>query len=232
MLFKKDQTHSKKAPAKTTQSFLRIAEIRDDTIIMDDGTLRAVIAVSSTNFDLKNQDEQNAIIFGYQRFVNSLQFHIQILMQSRKMDIGEYTESLKQLLDKQANELLRVQTAEYIEFINRLVESANVMSKNFYCIVPDDQSINVASTGFLSRLLAPKSQSLNQRLTNFAKYRVLLDQRVISVMSTLSSIGVRVVRLNSPQIIELLYNSYNFAAAPQIDATQLSDITITDETQE
>ena len=78
-----------------TQTFLKLDEIREDTIIMQDGTLRAVLVVSSTNFDLKSQEEQNALIYAYQRFLNSLEFHVQILMQSRKMNIAEYTEKLK-----------------------------------------------------------------------------------------------------------------------------------------
>ena len=92
---KLEMQNKKKAAGKTTQGFLRISEIKNDTVVVDDGTLRAVLAVSSTNFDLKSQDEQNSIIFGYQRFLNSLDFPIQILMQSRKMEIGGYLEKLK-----------------------------------------------------------------------------------------------------------------------------------------
>src|SRR5579864_5466208 len=94
-----------KSIGKTTQSFLRVAEIKSDTVVLDDGTLRAIFAVSSTNFDLKSQDEQNSIIFNFQRFLNSLDFSIQILMQSRKMQINDYLEKLKRLAEKQTNEL-------------------------------------------------------------------------------------------------------------------------------
>ena len=135
------ETKTKKSLGSPTQQFLKLAEIRDDLIVMNDGTLRAVLAVSSTNFDLKSEEEQNALIYSYQRFVNSLEFHIQILVQSRKMDIAEYMSKLKVMAEKQTNELLRMQTQEYIEFIDRLVESANVMNKNFYVIVPYDSSI-------------------------------------------------------------------------------------------
>ncbi len=224
-------TKTKKTIGSPTQSFLRVAEIRDDTIIMDDGTLRAVLTVSSTNFDLKSEEEQNALIYSYQRFLNSLEFHIQIVLQSRKMDINEYTEKLKGLMERQTNELLRMQTTEYIEFINRLVESANVMSKNFYVIVPYESSLNsTVSVGFFSRILGTgKVQQLEAKSKAFADYRKALSERVGSVAANLGSAGLRVVRLNTDQLIELVYNSYNFGAGPTIDASQLPKVTITEE---
>src|SRR5579864_449545 len=104
---KMEMQNKKKAVGKTTQSFLRISEIKNDTVVVDDGTLRDILSVSSTNFDLKSQDEQNSIIYNFQRFLNSLDFPIQILMQSRKMEISGYLEKLKNLAEKQTNELLR-----------------------------------------------------------------------------------------------------------------------------
>lgn len=213
--------------AKPTQAFLRISEIKDDTLIMDDGTLRAILAVSSTNFDLKNESEQNALIYSYQRFLNSLDFPIQILMQSRRMEVGEYLAKLKDYAVKQTNELLRMQTTEYINFIAQLVENANITNKNFYVIVPWSGSIFPATGGgFLSKFLGGGGQAKNlqAKLENFAKYKNLLNERVTSVSSNLSSAGLRVMRLKSEEIVELLYNSYNFDAAPLIDASKLQDI--------
>lgn len=228
MASKKPSSH--KPAGKPTQSFLRVAEIKHDTMVLEDGTLRAVLAVSSTNFDLKSEDEQNALIYNYQRFINSLEHSIQILMQSRKMDIADYTENLKHIMEKQTNELLRVQTSEYIDFINRLVESANVMNKNFYCIVPYHESVAPSAGGLFGRLFkGGKVGAISERETNFEKYKVLLDDRATSVSSNLSSIGLRVVRLGTDQIIELLYDSYNFSSGPGIDASQLQNITITED---
>src|ERR1051326_398222 len=136
---------------KTTQSFLRLSEIKNDTVVLDDGTLRAILSVSSTNFDLKSQDEQNSIIFNFQRFLNSVDFSIQILMQSRKMEIGGYLDKLKRIAEKQTNELLRVQTYEYIDFIKRLIENASIMNKNFYIIVPLGENVIPKASGFLDR---------------------------------------------------------------------------------
>ncbi len=218
-----------------TQNFLKFSEIRDDCIIMQDGTLRAVIAVSSTNFDLKSEEEQNALIYSYQRFLNSLEFHIQILLQSRKMDVGEYREKLKGMMERQTNELLRMQTGEYIDFIDRLVESANVMNKNFYVIVPYEMSVTATTPGggLFSKIFGTgKTQQISAKQQAFTDYKKQLDERVGSVAANLGSAGLRVVRLNTDQLIELVYNSYNFGAGPAIDASQLPNVTITEQPQE
>jgi hypothetical protein len=225
MAFGKEKQN--KPQVKSTQSFLRMAEIKNDAIIMQDGTLRAVLAVSSTNFELKNQDEQNALIFNYQRFLNSLEFPVQILMQSRRMEINDYIEKLKRLKEKQTNELLRIQTGEYIEFIQRLVEAANIMNKSFYVIVPYSQSVNTTGSSWFANLFGGnRAQNLSQRLSYFEKYKSALDERVGTVVNNLNTIGLRVVRLNTDQIIELLYNSYNFESGPQLNARSLNDIAV------
>jgi hypothetical protein len=229
MATKLDMQNKKKAPGKATQSFLRISEIKNDTLVMDDGTLRSIVAVSSTNFDLKSQDEQNSIIFNYQRFLNSLDFPIQILMQSRKMEISGYLEKLKHLAEKQTNELLRVQTGEYVEFISRLIENASIMNKNFYVIVPLGTSIFPAASGFFSKLLGGgKSKEISQKIENFEKEKEKLDNRVSAIMSNLSGIGIRAQRLRTEEIIQLYYNSYNFDAGPIIDPSQLKEIKISE----
>ncbi len=226
------KTNKHNKVANPTQKFLRTKEIKQDTMIMDDGTLRAILAVSSTNFDLKSQSEQDALIFAYQRFLNSLDFTVQILMQSRKMDIASYTEKLKDLMEKQSNELLRMQTAEYIEFVNRLVETGNIMNKSFYCIISYNESIGSDSPGFFSSLFSSaKAKAIAQREANFEHHKAMLEERVTSVMSNLNGMGLRAVKLNTEQIIELVYNSYNFESAPQIDASQLDNVTLTEETK-
>ena len=218
----KNQPHG-----KTTQSFLHLSEIKSDTVVLDNGSLRAILAVSSTNFDLKSQDEQNAIIFNFQRFLNSLEFSIQILMQSRKMEIGGYLEKLKSIAEKQTNELLRVQTLEYIEFINRLIENASIMNKNFYVIVPLDDSIFPTPAGFFSRVFGGgKAKEVKQRIENFEKQKEKLENRVTAIVSNLSSIGLRAERLKTEQIIQLYYNSYNFETGPAIDPSKFEEMRI------
>ncbi len=219
--------------APATQSFLKLREVRDDCIIMKDGTLRAVVAVSSTNFDLKNEDEQNALIFNFQRFLNSLEHSVQILMQSRKMNIAEYTEKLRHIMERQTNELLRVQTAEYIEFISRLVENANVMNKSFYVVIPLSQIILPATPGVFAKFLGnTQAKQDTEELQNFEKYKHSLDQRVTSVSSGLASMGLKAARLNTNQLIELVYNSLNFESGPLLDAGKLSNIKIIENDKE
>jgi hypothetical protein len=206
---------------------LRLSEIKNDTLVMDDGTLRAILAVSSTNFDLKSQDEQNSIIFNFQRFLNSLDFPVQILMQSRKMEIGNYLEKLKRIAEKQTNELLRVQTLEYVEFINRLIENASIMNKNFYVIVPLGESITPAAAGFLSSFFGNgKAKETKERIENFEKAAEKLAIRVSAVMSNLSGVGIKSQRLKTEEIIQLFYNSYNFESGPIIDPSKLNDMQI------
>jgi uncharacterized protein (UPF0335 family) len=225
---KLEMQNKNKVIGKSTQSFLRISEIKNDTVVLDDGTMRAVIAVSSTNFDLKSQDEQNSIIFNFQRFLNSLDFPVQILMQSRKMEIGGYLDKLKRLAEKQTNELLRVQTGEYIEFISRLIDNASIMNKNFYVIVPLGESIFPQAAGFFSSMFGNgKAKEIAQKIENFEHQKEKIDIRVSAIMSNLSGIGIRAKRLTTEEIIQLYYNSYNFDAGPLIDPAQLKDIKIT-----
>ncbi len=223
-----DMQNKNKPLGKNTQSFLRISEIKNDTVVVDDGTLRAIISVSSTNFDLKSQDEQNGIIFNFQRFLNSLEFPVQILMQSRRMEVGGYLEKLKRLAEKQTNELLRVQTSEYTEFISRLIDNASIMNKNFYVIVPLGQSIFPSGGGFFSNLFGGKSKQISQKIENFEREKEKLDNRVSSTMANLSGIGVRGARLKTEEIIQLYYNSYNFDAAPLINPKEMKDIKISE----
>ena len=122
----------------STQEYLDIAEIKDDTVIMKDGTLRAVLLVSSINFALKSEDEQNAVIDGYVRFLNNLNFTLQIVIQSRELDINNYLDYLKVKEKEQTNKLLKSQTGEYIEYIKELTSLGKIMNKRFYVVVPYD----------------------------------------------------------------------------------------------
>lgn len=231
MALEMQKSNATKLPS--TQGYLRLAEIRDNCVIMQDGTLRAIVAVSSTNFDLKNEEEQNGLIYSYQRFLNSIEFPIQILMQSRKIDVADYVEKLNTLMERQPNELLKAQTNEYIDFINKLIENANIMSKSFYVVIPYWESINPPAQGFFAKIFGGgKSQQLSQRLENFKKYSELLDQRVTSIVSNISSLGIRAIRLQTPELIELYYSSYNFESAPTLDASKLGDIKVIETNQQ
>ncbi len=216
---------------KSTQSYLKLTDIKADTMIMDSGVYCGIVAVSSTNFSLKSQDEQNALIFGYQNFLNSLDFEMQILMQSRKMDIHVYLEGVKRIMEQQTNELLRIQTQEYIEFISKLVDNASIMNKSFYVIIPHNVGIDMSGSkgGFFSGLFGKKSavSEASKKTVRFEAEKQKLDRKVNDVIGRLSALGLKSMQLNTEQITELLYNSYNFDSGPLIDTEKLEDIKLT-----
>lgn len=217
------------AQLKSTQSYLSVKEIKSDTLIIEGGVYCAIIAVSSTNFALKSQEEQNGLVYGYQNFLNSLDFSIQILMQSRKMDVHSYLEKVRLEMERQTNELLRVQTAEYIEFVENLIDNASIMNKSFYIIVPYGAvGINLQASGGLFGFMKKKDDStkLSQSLTAFKDDKLKLDQRVNTVIAGLSGLGMRCVKLQTEEIVELMYDSYNFGAGPLIDASKLGEINL------
>lgn len=218
---------SNKNKGAAAHTALRITEIRDDIVIMQDGTLRAVLAVSSTNFDLKSEEEQNGIVYGYQRFLNSLDFPVQVLMQSRRLDIADYVGKLKVATSRLTNELLKMQASYYVDYITQLVQEANVMSKNFYIVIPLSQSVTPAAGGFFSKLFGSSAaKQASAKLENLKHYSEQLQQRIDSVSSNLSGLGLRIVRLDTGALIELYYNSYNFESAPTLDSSSLGDIKI------
>ncbi len=226
-----DKNKKNAAQYKSTQSYLRISEIKGDTVIMETGAYVSVVAVSSVNFALKSVDEQNALVQGYMSFLNSLDFEIQVLMQSRKMDIHVYLDQVKKMMERQTNELLRVQTQEYIEFISKLVENASIMRKDFYILVshfPGMINAKAAGQGILSRLFGGKKTGVaDQAAAKNAKFETekqQIDRKINTVISGLSGLGLRCQQLKTDEVTELLYNSYNFGVAPMIDMQRLGEI--------
>jgi len=194
----------------STQKYVDVEEMREGIMVLKSGALRAVLLVSSINFDLKSSQEQDAIISQYQAFLNSLDFPVQIVIQSRRFNIAPYMELLRQEESQQTNELLRFQIGEYKSFIKNLSEISNIMSKFFYIVVPfspvEDQESGLLTK--LTGIFRPR-QSIGLKGELFETYRNQLLQRVGHVSAALSGTGVQVTQLNTEEIIELLYNSYN-----------------------
>lgn len=207
---KNKEAEKKKKQIPATKHHLMINEIKEDTVVMKDGTLRAVLMVSSINFALKNEDEQTAIISSYVSFLNSLDHPLQILIQSRALNIAPYLSKLTKLENKQTNELLRVQIADYRSFIAQLVEMGNITSKNFYVIVPYDPLSN-KSKGFLARAgeLVNPATTVHLKDKRFQTRKTDLDMRVRLVSGGLQGMGLEVVRLDTQSLIELYYSTYN-----------------------
>lgn len=207
---------SKLAGAKinvSTQQYLDIASIHDDVVIMKDGTLRAVLIASSINFALKSEEEQNALVSAYASFLNTLEYPLQIVLQSRKLNMDAYLEKLKKSQEEQTNELLKMQIADYRGFISELVDLGQIMSKKFFVVVPYNPSSNKRKS-FFSRLQETFTPAIFVGLKKeiFLNRKKDLMSRVLQIQGQLQSFGINTVALDTEGLIELYYSSYN----PQI----------------
>ncbi len=196
-----------------TQLHLRIAEIRDNTLVLKNGGIRAIVKASSVNFNLKSEQEQNAIIYSYQSFLNSLEFPVQIVVRSRKLDLDKYLEKLKAIGEKQENQLLKHQTFDYIDYIQRVIEYADIMEKEFYVVIPMDPGRTVKKNfieKFWERMHPQDSVSEIQRRHNeFENLKKNLLQRLNVVTTGLENCGIKVAPLTSEELIALFYQIYN-----------------------
>lgn len=197
-------------PQTSTQKYLDIAEVRDDLVVLNDGTVRGVLLVSSINFDLKSEDEQKAIISGYVSFLNTLDYPLQVVVQSRPLNIDDYMARLEKIEKTQTNELLRMQTADYRQFVKELLTLERIMSKKFYVIVPY-QAVSDKKRTFRDRFGAVFSTAKIVKLSQkrFQDFSAQLEKRCNFVMAGLGNLGLRSQRLNTQTLIELYYNSYN-----------------------
>ncbi len=197
------------AKESSTHQLVEPKEIKDSVVILKNGGLRSVLMVSSINFALKSQGEQEAIIDRFQGLINSVDFTVQIVVQSRKLDISEYLKFLNERMSLQTNELLKIQTSEYINFIQELIKLTNVMSKFFYVIVSLSPTINLEK-GFLAKIFSKKkSAGPSPADLNFENQKNNLQQKMDQVASLLNSMGLKTVPLEKEELIELLYTSYN-----------------------
>ena len=184
----------------TTQQFLEIEEIKQGLVILRNKSLRGVLMVSSINFTLKSEEEQNAIIHQFQGFLNSLDFSIQLLVQSRRLNMTGYSDKLKELEEKQESELLRIQTAEYKKFISDLLAQGIIMTKNFFVIVP----FNLIEIPGIKKGIIPTLTD-----EQFQRAKSQLWQRLEFVALGLRGCGLQCVPLNTAELIELFWSLYH-----------------------
>jgi len=194
----------------STQKYVDVEEVRDGVIILKDGSLRAVLMVSSINFDLKATEEQDSVISQYQNFLNSLDFPIQVIVSSRRLNINPYLDYLRKKETELTNDLLILQLEEYRNFIKNLTDISSIMSKFFYVVVPFHPVENV-KTGVFDRFFGATSSQMAvaRRRELFDTYKNQLWQRLDHISASLSGTGVKIVPLKTEELIELLYNSYN-----------------------
>lgn len=194
----------------STQQFLDIAEIKDDVVIMRDGSMRMVLIISSINFALKSEEEQNAIISAYVGFLNNLSFPIQVVIQSRELNIDNYLSALRQKEKEQTNELLKLQTGDYINYITELISISRIMNKRFFAVIPYNPATD-KQKGFFSRsmdIFRPQTL-IKMKEEKFRQRKEQLMRRVESALSGLQSMGLESRIVDTQGLIELYYDAYN-----------------------
>lgn len=199
------------AENKATQSIVPIREVRNGILVLKDGTMCAILMTSSINFALKSAGEQESIIYQFQQFLNSLNFSVQIFIQSRRLDIRPYIATLEAREKEQINDLMRIQTKEYIEFIKAFTERTNIMTKSFYIVVPySPPTINVSKTsqgGFFKKKTAATVAAGKKE--DFEENSTQLEQRVAVVQQGIVRSGIRAVQLGTEESIEVFYRLFN-----------------------
>ncbi len=199
----------------TTQNSLQISEIRENMVIMRDGSFRAVVACKSINFDLMSSREREGVEYSYQNFLNSLYFPVQVFIRSQRVDIGPYIDRLVGMRRNQDNMLLGVLMDDYINFIDVLSQEANIMDKSFFIVVPyfpsgDLNDLRDQAKGFFGKIFAkPSTETIKIDQASYEKARDEIKNRVDAVMSGLFQLGVKSVQLNTKELGELYYNVYN-----------------------
>ncbi len=196
------------ATSNATQAFVPVKEVRNGIVILKDGSYRGILMCSSLNFALKSEPEQRAIIGGFQNFINTLDFSVQISVHSRKMDIRPYLELLSGRAEAQQSELMKIQVREYMQFVRSFAEGANIMTKMFYLVVPYTPS-GASQVKSAIPFLQSRQDVSQGAQSSFDEYRIQLEQRMALVASGLTSTGLRAVQLGTEEVIELLYRSFN-----------------------
>jgi hypothetical protein len=196
---------------ETTQNFVPVQEIRDGVVILKNGGMRSIVLASSLNFALKSSDEQSAILLQFQSFLNSLDFSIQIFVQSKKLDIRPYIALLEDRYKEQITELMKMQVREYVEFIKTFVESTNIMSKSFFVVIPYDPPIMTGSKNPFSSMFPGKDKGAAAANADakFQEYRSQLEQRVAVIEQGLVRCGIRAAELGTEEVVELFYKLFN-----------------------
>jgi hypothetical protein len=217
----------------STQNSLQIAEIRDGIVIMNDGSFRSVVMVKSINFDLMSPQEQEAIEFSYQGFLNSLYFPIQIFVRSQKVDLRPYIEKLDKIRTEHDNMLLALLMEDYIGYIGALSQQTNIMDKNFYVVIPFFPAVDVQkgieqSKNFLTGLggiFRPKAQHVTINEADLENAKTELRNRVQAVLGGLLQCGIQGLPLDTQELIELYYDTYNPDTATRQQLKDFNNLT-------
>lgn len=197
------------AASNASQEFVPIKEVRDGVMILKDGSIRAVVLATSINFALKSSEEQESVIYQFQNFLNSLDFTLQIYVQSRRLDIRPYLALLDERLRAQNTDLMRMQITEYINFVRGLTELSSIMTKSFFVVIPY-APLGQSAAGIANMFSSHKDKSLEkEKDDHFEEVRSQIEQRVGVVEQGLARCGVKIARLGSEELVELFYRIFN-----------------------
>lgn len=217
----------------SSQNSLLLSEIRENMVIMSDGSFRAVVACRSINFDLMSKVEQEGVEYAYQNFLNSLTHPVQILIRSQRIDIAPYIDRLSETRRNQDNMLLGILMDDYIDFIDNLSQEANIMDKSFYIVIPyypagGPSNLLEQGKGFFDKFFSkPKNTITKIDAATWQKAKDETANRVNGVISGLYQMGIQAVQLDTQQLGSLYYNSYNPDTAVRQPLGSFMDITST-----
>jgi len=197
----------------STQESIEIAGIRDGIVINKDGSYRLILNVAATNFALKSENEQNALIFQYQSFLNSLHFPVEIVIRSKRLDLTPYLAKIKGVADKQQNDLIRLQSLDYIDFVGKLINIANIMKKTFFVVVSFSTITAPKQVNIIDKLFGTKQAQVFDHIkisdTEYKNATEKLIERANNVASGLGSLGLHCSQMSTEDIVELFYEIYN-----------------------
>jgi len=222
-----------KTNPNSTQNTLQIAEIRDGIVIMNDGSFRSVVMVKSINFDLMSPQEQESVEYSYQGFLNSLYFEVQIFIRSQKVDLQPYIEKLDKIRTEHDNMLLALLMDDYIGYIDQLSQQTNIMDKKFYLVIPyfptrDIQRALTQSKNFFTgfaQLFNNKEDHVVINEADLEKAKAELRNRVQAVLSGLMQCNIQGLPLDTQELIELYYDTYNPDTATRQQLKNFNDLT-------
>ena len=202
-----------------TQSLLPISEIRNNVVILKNSSLRSIIEVKGINLLLMSSEDQEAIIYSWQSFLNNLEFSLQVVALSRKENIDGYIRTINESAKQETNELLKLQINDYLTFIENFVKNYAILQKRFLVVVPYDPIV-LKPTTFFSKLKDSIFNTLNFKRESFSMETVLPETefqrnyqqlliRQDTVLTHLKRIGMTASVLNTNDLIQLFYSLYN-----------------------
>jgi type IV secretory pathway VirB4 component len=195
----------------STQDHLEILDVRDNVVILKNGSACSVLQTNAVNFDLLSESEQDALIFAYASLLNSLTFPIQIVIRSKRLDISSYLERLQVARESQNNPRLQRRIDSYTGFIKDLIAKNNVLDKRFYVIIPFAE-LKIGS-------LNPTQVLFGKKRLNFDKWQVLeraktqLAPKQDQIIRALARLGIKTKVLGTQELVELFYDAYNSSTA-------------------